>query len=148
MKPGAEPHLPLLASNTIFYVIGLILANALTFISFPILARGLSTHDFGLLDLFASFSILITIIMAFGIDSSVGRYFHEYDDNDKRKKIVLEAFVIQSFIIVGLGSILYLMADQFIIYISQDYCLVTLLRLSIMQAVFQAILNFTLSLLK
>ena len=91
MKLKVQTYLPLLATNTIFFLIGLILANALTFITFPILARGLSTSDFGIFDLFASISILINTFFAFGIDSAVGRYFHEIDNVDQQRKVVSEA---------------------------------------------------------
>ena len=148
MKLRIQSHLPLLANNTIFYLIGLTFANALTFVTFPILARGLSNSDFGIFDLFASFSILITILLAFGIDSSIGRYFHEIDDVEQRRKIVFEALMLQLLVIIAIGSFFYFMAEHLIGYVTTDYSHVVLLRLAILQAAFQAILNFVLSLLK
>jgi O-antigen/teichoic acid export membrane protein len=148
MKLRGQAHLPLLANNTIFYLIGLMCANALTFITFPILARGMSSSDFGIFDLFASFSILITILFAFGIDSSVGRYFYEIDDVERRRKLVFESMIVQSLVIITIGSSFYFMAEHLIGYVTTDESHVVLLRLSILQAAFQAILNFVLSLLK
>ena len=148
MNLRGQAHLPLLANNTIFYLIGLICANVITFITFPILARGMSSSDFGIFDLFVSFSILITILFAFGIDSSVGRYFHEIDDVEQRRKLVFEAMIVQSLVIITIGSPFYFMAEHLIDYVSTDDSHVVLLRLSILQAAFQAILNFALSLLK
>ena len=144
MKLKVQTYLPLLATNTIFYLIGLILANALTFITFPILARGLSTSDFGIFDLFASISILINTFFAFGIDSAVGRYFHEIDEVDQKRKVVSEALVLQTIFIITIGASLFLMAE----YLTTNELFVSLLRLSIVQAAFQSILNFALSLLK
>jgi len=148
MKLGIQTHLSLLANNTFIYLIGLIFANALTFVTFSILARGLSTSDFGIFDLFASFSILITTLLIFGIDSSVGRYFNEIDGVEQRRKMVFEAFILQSIVIITIGASVYFMAEHLIGYITTDDSLVLMLRLSILQAAFQTILNFALSLLK
>ena len=148
MKLKVQTYLPLLTTNTIFFLIGLILANALTFITFLILARGLSTSDFGIFDLFASISILINTFFAFGIDSAVGRYFHEIDNVDQQRKVVSEALVLQTIFMITIGASLFLMAEQFIGYLTTNEPFVTLLRLSIVQAAFQTILNFALSLLK
>jgi O-antigen/teichoic acid export membrane protein len=148
MKIKIIKPIPFLASNTIIYSIGLFLANAITFINYPILARGLSTNNFGIYDLFSSFAILLSILMTFGIDSSVGRYFHEYDDNLKRNKVVFEGLVVQLAIIIIVCSLFYSIAEKLISYVSEDENLVILLRLTIIQSAFQAILNFTLSLLK
>lgn len=148
MKSNIHNNLPLLVYSTFFYVAGLILANSLTFINFPILARGLSTSEFGTLDLFINISNLLTILLAFGIDSAVGRYFHEYKDIKEKKEVIMEGLLIQVIIVVVIGSVLYLMAGYLISYVSDESGLLNLLKLSIVLAIFQAPLNFALSLLK
>ena len=148
MKSNIHNNLPLLAYSTLFYVAGLILANSLAFINFPILARGLSTSEFGILDLFINISILITILLAFGIDSAVGRYFHEYKDIEEKKEVIIEGLLIQIIIVAVIGSVLYSMAGYLLRYVSEESELLNLLKLSIVLAIFQALLNFALSLLK
>lgn len=143
-----ENHLPRLANNTIVYVGGLVLSNTLTFITFPILARGLTKGDFGVFDLFASITILITVILALGIDSSVGRFFHEYDDYEQRMAIVSQAFALQLCSIVLIVFVLYVLSDSLVGYFGGNTMYANLFRLVLVQAGFQAILNFALNFLK
>lgn len=147
-RTDTEGHLPGLASNTIVYAGGLILSNALTFITFPILARGLTKGDFGVFDLYASIAILITVVLAFGIDSSVGRFFHEYDDHELRRAIVSEAFALQLCAIVLIVFALYFLSDSLVGYFGGNKAYASLFRLVVFQAGFQAALNFALNLLK
>lgn len=143
-----ENHLPRLANNTIIYVGGFVLSNTLSFITFPILARGLTKGDFGVFDLFASVTILITVILALGIDSSVGRFFHEYDEYELRKAVVSEALALQLCAIVLIVFALYVWSDSLIGYFGGDATDAHLFRLVVVQAGFQAALNFAMNLLK
>ena len=148
MKPIIKFDMPLLAIDTLYYAVGLILANILSFAIFPILARGLSINDFGVFDLLSSFSILISIIFAFGIDSAVGRFFYEYNETNIRKSLVTESFIIQLSIIIIFSFSFIFLAEYFISFISTDSRILLLFKYTVIQAAFQAIVNFSLSLLK
>lgn len=141
-------NLNLLAKNTLYYIIGLILTNIIIFISFPILARHLSTSDFGIFDLYSTISIFISVLLIFGIDSSVGRFFHEYTEIKQRKKLVSEALLIQFIYILIIVSVLLFLVDYIVLYFGLGELHSTLLGLSVLQAAFQALLNYSLSLLK
>jgi O-antigen/teichoic acid export membrane protein len=148
MKSEIDTNIPLLASNSFHYTIGLIVSNVITFLNLPLLARGLSNAEFGIYDFFSSITILITILAAFGIDSSVGRFFHEYNDEEEKRKIIFESFIIQLLFIILISLILYLNAEYIINLFTNDVNLAILFKLTIVQAAFQTILNFVLSLLK
>lgn len=137
-----------LAKNTIFYIAGLIITNLILFVSFPILARGLTTGDFGIFDLFTNISILISILLTLGIDSSLARFFHEYIEINKKKKLITEALIIQLASIILFGSLLFFIANFIEVYFVINELYENLLCFSIVQGAFQSLLNFSLSLLK
>jgi len=71
IRPITNINLQGLGKNAFVYLVGLLLSNTLTFMIFPILAKGLSKGDFGLLDFYFSVGILVSVLLAFGIDSSI-----------------------------------------------------------------------------
>lgn len=137
-----------LSNDTFVYGAGLALTNGLAFLTFPLLARHLSIGDYGIYDLYATISVLISVLITFGIDSSVGRFFHEYETVQKRKELVSQALVLQVLIIVFFLFILWFTSS----YTSEQLSKATnsnlLYELVLAQVPFTALLNFALNLLK
>src|SRR5688572_25518349 len=55
-----------------------VLSQIATLVGYVVLVRGISEHDFGVLNLFYSFIPLIGTIASFGLDQTLRRYEPEY----------------------------------------------------------------------
>lgn len=141
-------HLPSLSNDTLVYGIGLALTNGLAFLTFPLLARHLSVGDYGIYDLYATISVLISVLITFGIDSSVGRFFHEYETVQKRKELVSQALVLQVVIIVFFLFILWIASSYTSEQLSKTNNSNLIYELVLAQIPFVVLLNFSLNLLK
>lgn len=135
-------------NSTLVYFGGLLLSNALTLMTLPILARGLSKGEFGLLDLYTSIGILVSVTLAFGIDSSIGRLLSEFEENDTRRRLILESLLFQGIFIIVLVLTLYMMAATIVGYFGGNSAYILPFRLVAVQAGCQAFLNISLNLLK
>ena len=137
-----------LGNNSLVYLGGLLLSNALTFMIFPILAKSLSKGDFGLLDFYLSLGILISVLLAFGIDSSIGRLLHEVEEPEARSRLIFESILIQSIFIIMIIYILYIVSDLIGGYFKVNFYNISIFKLILIQSAFQAIINIPLNLLK
>ncbi len=148
IKPVTKDNLQGLGSNAFLYLGGLLLSNALTFMIFPILAKSLSKGDFGLLDFYLSVGILVSVILAFGIDSSIGRLIHEVNEPEARGRLIFESILIQSIFIIIILCILYAISDLVTGSLKIDFYNTSIFKLILIQAGFQALINIPLNLLK
>ena len=63
--------------DTFFYGFGLSLNNAILIIIFPFIARHFTVSDIAIIDFFLIFLSLTTVVVTFGLDSSLGRFYFE-----------------------------------------------------------------------
>lgn len=145
---NAEVHILGFYKSTLAYFGGFLLSNALTLMTLPILAGGLSKGEFGLLDLYMSVGILVTVTLAFGMDSSVGRLLSEFKEDGARRRLILESLLFQSISIVAIVLTLYWIAPSIIAFFGEDSAYILPFRLVVVQSGFQAFLNISLNLLK
>ncbi len=137
-----------LGNNAIVYLAGLLVSNTLTLLVFPILAKNFSKSEFGLLDFYFSIGICITVLMAFGIDSSIGRLIHETKEYKSRSRLIFQSILIQSIFILTVVIIFYKNVDSILIFFKYDLNDLLLFKFIIVQAGFQAFINIALNLLK
>lgn len=80
------------------------LANALSkltlLIALPVMTRYFSVADYGKIDAVTFFANLLLVFYVFGQDSSLIRYYYEYDSLNERKKVITGSLAIQ--ILMGL----------------------------------------------
>lgn len=124
------------------------MTNGLAFLTFPLLARHLSVGDYGAYDLYATISVLLSVIITFGIDSSVGRFFHEYEDLRDKKELLSQAFFLQIGAIIIVSLILFIFSASINQLFNQSSNTIFLYRLVLYQIPFIVLLNFSLNLLK
>jgi len=141
-------HLLSLSNDTLVYGAGLALTNGMAFLTFPLLARHLSIGDYGIYDLYATISVLISVLITFGIDSSVGRFFHEYETVKKRKELVSQAVLLQVGIIIILLFILWIPSSYISMQLTKANDSKLIYELVLAQVPFAVLLNFSLNLLK
>ncbi len=124
------------------------MTNGLAFLTFPLLARHLSVGDYGAYDLYATISVLLSVIITFGIDSSVGRFFHEYEDLVDRKELISQAFLLQIGVIFIVSLVLFFFSASINQLFNHSSNTIFLYRLVLYQVPFIVLLNFSLNLLK
>jgi O-antigen/teichoic acid export membrane protein len=92
-----------LTSNAGVYVIGNVLQKALVFLMIPLYTRFLTPEDYGITGVALSVGSVLTIILGFGISSSVARHYYDYDDNPEHlRKYITTTFM---FLILVAGSL-------------------------------------------
>ena len=148
INPFTKVNLQRLGNNTLVYLVGLLISNALAFMIFPIVAKTLSKGEFGLLDFYLSIGILISVLMTFGIDSSIGRLLHEVNEHESRSRLITESILMQIVLMAMIISILYIFADLIVYFFNYDLNNILIFKLILMQASFQTLINISLNLLK
>ena len=102
-------RLKFLLKDSLVYGSASAISKAFGLITFPIIAKNLSISDFGFYDYLISIVIFFTILIQFGQDSSIARFYYEYEDKNKRKKFISQSLFFQlfCFLIVGLVFIIF-----------------------------------------
>ena len=120
----------------------------LSLVTFPLIARHLTLTEFGTLDFFLTLSSFGVTLFVFGQDSSVARFFYEYENNLIRRQLISQSL---SFQLIGLIIVIPLL------WISSDWISNALLgnndhkslyRIVLLQTPFLLIINFSQNLLK
>lgn len=147
---GVMGRLKFLAKDSLLYGGAAAINQAFALVTFPLIARHFSVKEYGLIDYFSAVSGLLAILLIFGQDSAVARFFYEYKDERIRKQIVTQSLVVQLLLLCVSLPILY-----FITY-SRDLVRLVhieprsdlLLRIIVMQIPFLVLINFSQNLLK
>ena len=66
-----------LVKDTIIFGIAQGVSRSFALITFPLLSRNLTVMEYGTLDFFLTLSGFITILLIFGQDSAVARFFYD-----------------------------------------------------------------------
>ena len=116
--------------------------------TFPVLARCYSTSDYGIIDAFTVLAGLLTVLIIFGQDSAVARYFYEYDDMQRRRQLISQSLLIQVIFLIIAIPILWTFADTLTAVYTKNTEYDSLSRLVIAQVPFALLINFSQNLLK
>jgi O-antigen/teichoic acid export membrane protein len=92
--------------QTAIYTIGNIIYRGASFVLVPLYAHQLPVAEYGKLEVLTITIYILQSVLSSGISHSVMRYYFEYDDEPRRKGVVSTA-LIASFIISGLGALLF-----------------------------------------
>ena len=127
------------------------ISKAFGLITFPILARHFSVAEYGVLDYFLTFASLLAVLMIFGQDSAVARYFYEYTQRDERRQVISQSLVFQLAGVAVIAPVLWLLAERMsamLVAAEQTSRATDLLRLVVLMLPFQVLINFSQNLLK
>ncbi len=153
-NPATPAELPLkerlgfLLRDSVLYGGIVALSRLSSLITFPILTRCYSVEDYGILDAFVVLTNLLTILVVFGQDSAVARYFYEYDQASARRQMASQSLAAQLFLAALLLPALWVSAEQLSYLYANKPGLSLLFRLSLAQAPFSLLINFSQNLLK
>lgn len=137
-----------LAKDTAVYGIGGALAKLLSLITFPLLARHFSVQDFGAIDLLNTAVLLLSVLLTFGLNSAVARFFYENIDMEYRRQVVSQALMFQVTILAFALPILWVSTDLICTFVDVGPDSRTVVRLLILQAPLFVLLGFSQNLLK
>lgn len=124
------------------------IGRAFSLVTFPIVARNLSVAEYGTLDLFLVLASFLATLLVFGQDSAVGRFFYEYEDQNQRKQMISQSFLIQAGICcLGIG-VLALFAERLASFIMPGTYSIRYLYIILLQLPFMVAINFSQNILK
>jgi len=66
------------------YLITALANEGIKFISIPVLTYLLTTSDYGILNIFASWVSILSVLVVFNLNGSISRYFYEYSEDFKQ----------------------------------------------------------------
>lgn len=141
-------RLKFLAKDSLIYGFGGALNNVIALLTFPILARHFSVADFGVIDLLNTSLVLAITLLVFGQDSAVARYFYEYDNDNDRRQMISQSFVLQIAIVSLVIPILLALAEPIAQLLDSGDEGTYIVRLMILQAPFFLLINFSQNILK
>jgi O-antigen/teichoic acid export membrane protein len=117
-------------------------------LTFPLLTRWYSVEEYGLLDAIIVLANLLALLLVFGQDSAVARYFYEYEDTPVRRQVASQSLAIQLLFLAVLLPGLWVFAEQLAHVYTNRSGLSTLSRVALAQVPFTLVVNFCQNLLK
>ena len=95
-----------LLSDSAIYGLGGMLIRSLAFFTLPIYTSIFSPEEFGVIEMFATISGILSILMTMGLDSAQSFYFMETKNNDDADIKTVTSTVLQLRIIFGLIAVI------------------------------------------
>lgn len=117
-------------------------------LTFPLLTRWYAVEEYGLLDAVLVLTNLLTLLLVFGQDSAVARYFYEYEDTSVRRQVVSQSLAIQVLFLAIILPGLWVFAEPLAHVYTNRSGVSTLFRLALAQLPFALVVNFCQNLLK
>jgi O-antigen/teichoic acid export membrane protein len=137
-----------LLKDSVIYGGAAAISKSFSIITFPLIARHFSTAEYGIIDLFGVVATLIGIMVVFGQDSAVARYFYEYEETDDRQQLISQSILFQlSFSLVVVAGLLLWAKPMSDFLVNEPNALVYL-KIVILQSPLFCLMNFSQNLLK
>jgi len=141
-------RLSFLARDAVLYG-GAAAINALFgIITFPLLARHFDVAEYGLIDLLTAVSSLLAVVVVFGQDSAVARFYYGVQGDVARREVVSESAYIQMFTLCATLAVVLLNLDAFLGWFGLRPEDAALLGVVLLTAPVQLATNFAMNLLK
>lgn len=122
-KAGQGKRLKFLVKDTALYGIASALSRFLSILTVPVLTRVFSKTEFGAIDAISIFSSLVIPLIFLGMDTAVARFYFESEDEEEKKAIVTQPFIVGIITSTLFAALLYINAASICeIYLnSTDY---------------------------
>ena len=147
-KLSNEGRLTFLLKDSVIYGGAAALSKAFSLITFPLIARHFSTADYGTIDLLGVFASFLGILIVFGQDSAVARFFYEYEEITERRCLISQALLFQLITFSLLAPILWFFSTELSIRLINVTNAEYLFKLITLQMPFIMISNFSQNILK
>lgn len=84
-----------LLKDSVVYGLGGAVSRLTFLVTFPLLARAFSVSEFGVFDTINTAINFLAILLVFGQDSAIARFYYEYDSDDERKELISQSLIFQ-----------------------------------------------------
>lgn len=99
-----------LSGESLIYGIGQVSGRAVNLLLVPLLTRVLLKQQFGVADLVTGYSASLLLVLVFGMDGALARFFYEQPDSATRKRMASSSFVFRLVTSVSIASLIVLLA--------------------------------------
>jgi O-antigen/teichoic acid export membrane protein len=124
------------------------ISRAFALITFPLLARHFSEAEYGQLDFFLVLTNLLALVVIFGQDSAVARFFYEDEDLHQRRNVISQSLLIQFGSCCLLVPLFWLATKWISPFLVQHEQRELFYKLVLLQLPFLVAINFSVNLLK
>ena len=91
-----------LRSDALIYGFGQALGRGVQFLLVPILTRLLTPDVYGVSDLVLAYSQFVVLVLVFGTDAALVRFFYGEPDREARRRMISTSFVFR--VVLGLAA--------------------------------------------
>jgi len=91
-----------LSGDSLVYGVGQVSGKAVNLLLVPVLTRVLLPQQYGVAELVISYSASALLVLVFGMDGALARFFYEQDGRDSRVRMVSSSFLFR---LVGGGAV-------------------------------------------
>lgn len=124
------------------------ISRVASLLTFPLIARSLSPAEYGSLDLLQVFAAFLALLIVFGQDSAIARFFYESDSISWRRQVISQSLWLQFMVVALLVPILWMVARPISETMLNDAHSYRLVQMIIVQAPFIAMINVSASVLR
>lgn len=99
-----------LSGESLVYGIGQVSGRAVNLLLVPVLTRVLLKQQFGVAELVTGYSASLLLVLVFGMDGALARFFYEQPDRAARQRMASSSFVFRLATSVSIAAVLVLLA--------------------------------------
>ena len=99
-----------LSGESLVYGIGQVSGRAVNLLLVPVLTRVLLKQQFGVADLVTGYSASLLLVLVFGMDGALARFFYEQPDAGARRRMASSSFAFRLVTSLAISAVLVLLA--------------------------------------
>ena len=99
-----------LSGESLVYGIGQVSGRAVNLLLVPVLTRVLLKQQFGVADLVTGYSASLLLVLVFGMDGALARFFYEQPDAGARRRMASSSFAFRLVTSLSISAVLVLLA--------------------------------------
>lgn len=141
-------RLGFLLRDSVLYGGATAISRSFALITFPLLARHFSVAEYGQLDFFMVLANLLALVVIFGQDSAIARFFFEDEDNAARRNVVSQSLITQIVACFLIVPLLWLTRELVSPWLVQHEQSPVFYQIVLLQLPFLVLINFSVNLLK
>ena len=100
-----------LSGEAVIYGVGQVSGRAVNLLLVPVLTRVLLKQQFGVAELVAGYSASVLLVLVFGMDGALARFFYQQEDRAARVRMTSSSFVFRVVTGVVVALLLAVLAE-------------------------------------
>ncbi len=137
-----------LGKDSLIYGLGGMVSKFIGFLLLPIYTRIFSPSDYGIMDIIATMTALMGIILTAGTETALSYYFYKYSDPIERRRTVTTIALYLLIINVLIVSGVWLAAEKITMLAFGDIVYSAVLRIAILSVPFSSLVDLNLNILR